>query len=315
MHATALICTRNREKDLLQALQSIALQSRTFREIIIIDSSDQSLRESEQFNNFFVSKNFGSTRLIYRHTEPGLTRQRNIGIALNTSDIINFFDDDVILERKYLEKVLEIFESNAHYMGGMVNLKNIKKKPWYFYFFRRLFMLQSDNRSGKFTLSGFPAHSYIPSNLSIKNKKNIIPVTVLNGCAAYKKEVFADYLFDENLEDYGFMEDCDFSYRVSRKYKLFYYNQSLLEHFESRAGRSKQEILRRMYVRNYRYLFFKNFYKKNKLKIIFFYWSLLGLFLESFLRKRFWEIKSYKTGLKDRVNIKYHDKKMGLNRE
>ena len=40
------------------------------------------------------------------------------------------------------------------------------------------------------------------------------------GNTSYLREVFEEFFFDEEFDGYAPMEDIDFSYRVSRKYKL-----------------------------------------------------------------------------------------------
>jgi len=78
----------------------------------------------------------------------------------------------------------------------------------------------TDSGKGKLKLSGFPAH---------RDDNKLAFVKVLpGGCTAYLKEVFSRYLFDENLTEYAYMEDMDFSYRVSKKYRLLYQPEAKL---------------------------------------------------------------------------------------
>ena len=99
---SVIICTRNRLKDLLVALQSICMQTVLPDEIIIVDSSDIAISK----------ENFPKINLIYKHTSPGLTKQRNEAIDLASGEILYFFDDDVELEPNYIEEMQKIFEKN-----------------------------------------------------------------------------------------------------------------------------------------------------------------------------------------------------------
>ena len=123
-------------------------------------------------------------------------------------------------------------------------------------------------------------------------------VQVLGGCCmAYRSWVFKKHLFDEALERYAYMEDCDFSRRVSYDYPLFFNPEAKLRHLGSPVARDKVIDNRAMYIKNYRYLFFKNFYPKNKWKIVAYWWSIVGLFVQALVMWNMDYIKGYWKGL------------------
>ena len=39
---------------------------------------------------------------------------------------------------------------------------------------------------------------------------------------AFRRNVLDEFRFDEQFKGYSFMEDCDISYGVSRKYKVMF---------------------------------------------------------------------------------------------
>ncbi|KKP27057.1 MAG: hypothetical protein UR12_C0033G0012 [candidate division TM6 bacterium GW2011_GWF2_30_66] len=287
-----IICTRNRPKDIIQALNSLEKQTELPNEIIIVDSSDKQLLNFPDFINNFSATKFPQTNLIYKHTKPGLTYQRNIGIKFATSEVVHFFDDDVVLENNYLEEMNKIFIEHPEYSGGMGDIENIPaNKKSFNLLLRKIFMLQRIYSSGKFTLSGMPQHPYGTNKFK--------PVQVLGGCLmAYRKPVFEKHLFDENLKRYCYMEDCDFSARVSFEHKLFYNPKAKLKHFHSELARDRVEENRAMYIKNYSYLFFKNFYPKNKFKIFAYIWTITGLFSEGLIYRNMAYLRGYFKGLK-----------------
>ena len=158
MKASIIICTRNRLHDLITLFSSLAQQTEKPHEIIIIDSSDIQLAENGVFQNIVHAL---PGTCIYKHTKPGLTYQRNIGIACATGDIIYFFDDDVVLEPRYVEYMNAIFQKYPEYAGGMGTIKNI---PAYHYSWHRMvrcfFLLQLDYASGMFILSVMLTYAY-----------------------------------------------------------------------------------------------------------------------------------------------------------
>jgi len=290
---SVIICTRNRIADIVPCLESLIIQTAVPEEIIIVDSSDRSLQEYVEFKALFNEHRFPSTQLKYIHTSPGLTYQRNRGIELCASDIVHFLDDDVILTSHYLASMRMVFEEYPEYAGGMGTITNVPvpaRLNWH-RILRYIFLLQRDYASGNFTLSGMPTHAY-----GTKKLKN---VQVLGGCCmAYRSWVFKDHRFDEQLKRYGFMEDCDFSRRVSYDFPLFYNPGARLAHNPSISNRDGIIDNRAMYIKNYRYLFYKNVYPRNRLKILAFWWTIVGLFIEALLARNLLYLKGYWQGLR-----------------
>ena len=103
--------------------------------------------------------------------------------------------------------------------------------------------------------------------------------------------------FDENLVRYAYMEDCDISWRVAQDGPLFYQPKAQLAHNNSPLARDAAVANRAMFVRNYRYLYFKNTYPKNKLLLLAHWWTLFGLFVYALLARDKDSIKGYAQAL------------------
>ncbi len=289
--SSIIICTRNRSEEINKLLISITKQSVQPTELIVIDSSDQSLIANIDFVHTFDASYFAQTKLVYKHTKPGLTYQRNVGISFASSDIIYFLDDDVLLADDYLEQMNRVFVNNPSYAGGMSAIANMYPKRYdLFRFIRIFFLLQRDYASGYFTLSGMPTHPYGTSKFTL--------VEVLNGCGVYRASVCKKHQFDEQLKGYAYMEDCDFSRRVSYEHLLFYNPAAKLFHYNSPVSRDNVKDNRAMYIHNYSYLFFKNVYPRNRAKLLAYCWSVLGLFFEAILLRNKDYICGYMKGLK-----------------
>jgi glucosyl-dolichyl phosphate glucuronosyltransferase len=290
--SSAIICTRNRLNDLVRMLNSLHQQTSQPDELIIIDSGDKKLINDPSFLALFNEKFFAQTQLIYKHTKPGLTHQRNVGISCAQKDIIYFFDDDVVLDKDYLKQMNFAFLKNPQAAGGMGTITNIPNKNIDIYrFLHSFFLLQKDYASGNFTFSGMPTHVYGTSTFK--------PVQVLGGCCmAYRRNILKKYQFDEKLYGYAYMEDCDLSRRVSYEAPLFYNPAATLQHFNSPISRDAIQENRAMFIHNYSYLFFKNFYSRNRLKIIPYCWSIVGLFAEALLLRNKAYLQGYFQGLK-----------------
>jgi glycosyltransferase involved in cell wall biosynthesis len=275
---SVVIPTRNRLVDICAMLRTIHAQTVIPAEIIIIDSSDELLIANEEFKAIFSRDIFIHTTLVYEHTPlRGITVQRNRGIRLVTQPITHFMDDDMLLAPDYLERMHEVFDAYSYYAGGMGTLSVSVPQKSFNGLLRRIFLLQRIYASGHFTPSGMPTHPY--------GRKDFLDVTVLNGCASYRTYVFKEYQCDESLGVYAYMEDCDLSKRVSSQYRLFFNPQAHLDHTISTHNRLDIVENRAVFIRNYTYLFFKNFYPERKIRICAYAWSILGLFLEALIAR------------------------------
>lgn len=285
LYASVIICTRNRKNDLMICLDSLARQTERSFELIIVDSSDVPLQHDITFNKTIQR---GGFNFMYVHTEPGLTLQRNKGISLAHGDILYFFDDDVQLEPDYLAVMKKTFKRFPQYIGGMGSIINMQQPmPLLWRLFHQCFFLQRDYASGRFTLSGMPTHAY--------GNQVMTPVTVLGGCCmAFRKELLKKHCFDEQLQRYAYMEDADISWRASQEGLFFYQPLACLYHYASPVARDSAIENRAMFIRNYRYLFFKNVYPKNRLRIIAYWWTIIGLYLKALLLRDSASLKGYR---------------------
>ena len=126
-------------------------------------------------------------------------------------------------------------------------------------------------------MSGFPEH---------RNDNKLALVEVLTGCCmVYSRDVFSKYSFDETFSGYSYLEDVDFSYRVSKEFILVYQPYAKLKHFSTTFIKCDSQYLRKMMIRNHFYIFKKNI-PKDIPHIFAFIISIIGLFLgNAFLLK------------------------------
>lgn len=280
MKHSLIICTRNRRFDLFKCLISIASLSKKPDEITIVDSSDYSIFEESPIKTLLQSQSLAVIPLQLIRSKPGLTVQRNIAVQKSTGDVIHFIDDDTVLDVHYLASMAEIFEKCPDYAGGMGNVTNVSSyKLSLNRLFRLIFLLPRDYASGKTTLSGLPTFRY---GLA---KFNEIEST--GGCCmSFKRDILLKYPFEEKFPRYGALEDVELSYRISRKYKLFYNPAAQLQHFQSPAARHTLKDHTHMYVEHYSHHFFKNIYPYARYKVLFYCWSILGILLNAILWER-----------------------------
>jgi GT2 family glycosyltransferase len=269
--ASVIICTKDREEDLLECVESITAQSLLPEELLIVDAG----RENEIKTKLEEKLKKTGIQLKYIRTEPGLTCQRNIGVKNSRGDVVFFFDDDVILDKDYLKNALALYcssDGNGEIGGVSGKMVNVKPPKLLVRIFRRIFLLSPYGMLPP----GFFDHTLFPKE---GNK-----VRIFSGCnMSYRKEVFNDFKFDENLKGYAFMEDVDFSFRVSQNYTLIQIPDATLIHNFAPASRDGLKERIEMEVSNTSYLFKKNMPKGLKTDVLF-AWSRLGVFFWALLK-------------------------------
>jgi GT2 family glycosyltransferase len=248
----AIICTRNRKNDLERCLSSLNCQRTSIDELVIVDSSDEAKR-LKTTHEAGVSDGISPVYII---STPGLPLQRNKGVAalISNPEIICFFDDDVELDSGYIERIVIAFASDAskEIIGMCGNALNERRRSIFDRILRRFFMI-TDNTNGIVLPSGDVGHVFEPMH--------DMTVAVLSGCnMCFRSSIFFrnGLRFDENLNDYAFLEDQDFSMRASREGTLLQLVDAKLIHHQSTISRPDKSRLFETYIVNSFYLLRKN---------------------------------------------------------
>lgn len=223
MFISCIIATKDRHDEVTALIKSIGSQTSSINEIIIVDSSDKVNYSLDYY------KSLKSNQCLIKYIKceiQGLTLQRNVGLK-NLDPAVNyvfFFDDDLTLDKDYTKEIVTMLEQNKH-IGGVSG-----------------YLLKDGNRSYK-----------------KPDGKEIISTKSLYGCnMCYRYEVIKDMGFDEKLKFYAWMEDWDFSFRVSRKAELAFYTGALAFHNQVPKGRVNNKKLGFMLIANRHYLHKKN---------------------------------------------------------
>jgi len=247
---SAIICTRNRPDDLAACLCSVGTQTRRPDQVVVVDASDD-----DRTRSIVRAWTAGGpiADVQYLRAAPGLTRQRNVGIAVATGDVVMFLDDDVVLEPVYVARIAELFACDPALGGaqGVIATTALHGRRRLVNLFRRLFLMNSLGGSGGVKRSGFAAYDAWP--------RTVRPVTSLVGCnMSYRRSVFARFRFDEWFDGYGLGEDQDFSYRVGRVHRLVQTPHARLEHRLSPVERARAAALHEMAAVNHVYFVRRN---------------------------------------------------------
>ena len=243
---SVIICTKNRIEDTIKCINSILIQTRLPDEVVIVDSSDTEELKS-RLDSF---RNSNGITFKYIYAEANLTKARNIGIDNSVGDIIMFLDDDVILEKEYVENIMDVFDGDSEgKVGGVIGETVTEKQANNFV--KRLLRLGNQilvtmffllkYGDGGFRLSG------IPTVIRSGSVDKVTNIEYLTGCnMTFRREVINEFRFDEKSPHW---EDDDIAYRVSRRYQNIYtpfaklvHNATPLGGYGHRPDRMKKEI-------------------------------------------------------------------------
>ena len=262
-----VVCTRDRPDLLATCLESLRSQTRRPEEILVVDASAAPARDAIDR----LARSMPGCRVALIGSPPGLPRQRNLGARATTGSVVVYLDDDVVPEPGYLAAVARTFEDDGSGQIGGVGGAQVPdptpREPWLRRVACRLFLLDTYGR-GIVKRSGRPDHAFSP--------RERMEVECLSGCnMAYRREVLDALSFDERLDGYALGEDLQFSYRVSRRWKLVLTPEARLDHRHTGGGRPARDEHQAMAIFN-RYLFFREHVARGPADWIVYAWSSIG---------------------------------------
>ncbi|WP_297090423.1 glycosyltransferase family 2 protein [Thermococcus sp.] len=289
MSVSVIISTLyKRPREFKECLESIIEQTVRPTEVIIINGSFDGSWEKmrEEFEDIF--KKMRDAGIAVKHIPlPGasLPHARNTGAKLGKGEILLFLDDDVVLERDYIENLIKVYEKYSNAMGVQGFITNRIRPNNLLIRFGFLKFLWWLLQRGYYEVD---VHKQLPSIFEVLPHRvtKVIGRESFSGTnMSYRREVFKTLEFDERLKRYAIGEDKDFSYRVHKLFpgSLYQTPHARLVHQEAPAGRlpSKQfETMKQVY---HLYLFYKLFEQNPKNKIIYILGRIGDLLLHSIL--------------------------------
>jgi len=239
-----VVATKDRPKDIRTMLQSLESQSCRPNQVVIVDSGSQPMNSIvEEFQSLVIK--------YVRYDRPSASAQRNAGIeAVNEGiELIGFLDDDVVLEFGAVESILRFWRDAAEDVGGCAfNLKNFKRTD--------MERLKHSSLARLLGLYSPEKGVVMPSGWQtmIGTVQETTYVQWLPSTAAvWRRSVIERFRFEEYFGGYSYLEDLDFSYGVSRQYKLAVVADAAFFHYHSSAGRidrykfGKIEVVNRLF--------------------------------------------------------------------
>lgn len=240
MFVSIVICTYRRPQHLACVLEHLNAQSYKQIEVIVVDGAGPAAYEKSREAATSLAPDI-DVKVIA--SPKGLTRQRNRGLQIARGDLICLFDDDVTFEPDFIAKIVEIFERpDMHDLGGLsgYDIRNYPAQIDRRWRLRRLFRTIPSLRPGDIDRLG----SSVPVSF-MQPFSGYKPVGFFYGfCMIYRAKAIEGMQFDEVLPTYG-GEDRDFSFRVSKNWRLMICGDLHLQHFQT--VQSRDSGIQRMY--------------------------------------------------------------------
>ena len=268
-----------RPASLIRLLDSINNQINYPNEIIIVDGS------TDNETKFQLSKKrYKNLKYIKVNEENrGLTLQRNFGLnqVSESSEIICFLDDDIVLQEEYFENLMATYQlkTDAIAVGGYIIGETVwttsRKKVGYHEFefdgykrklgqrnlLRKRLGLLSDKPPGF-----MPEFSHGLSTGFLPPSGKIYKVEFfMGGVSSYRKNLFQKISFSSYFEGYGLYEDMDFCLRASKIGKLYVNTAAKVLHYHEESGRPDYYKYGKMVIENGFYVW-KIKYPKSNIK-------------------------------------------------
>lgn len=232
---SVVICTYNRRDAVQSFLDSLAEQGFPVPRLVIVDASpgdetEQMIRRYPRLEqlaeSFFYFRVRGSLR--------GLTRQRNFSLHWIGTELVVFFDDDVVLLSNCLREMKAVHRSLGEKVVGVgATIENEPKNIPLFWRTRRALGIVSTLRPGSYCRSGFA----VPWNF-LPPTDEWVEGEWLRGCAMMWKTRPARIVgFNSDFTGSSIGEDVDFSLRMSDRGKLIVAGKARILHFPDRGGR------------------------------------------------------------------------------
>jgi cellulose synthase/poly-beta-1,6-N-acetylglucosamine synthase-like glycosyltransferase len=256
LKASVVIPTYYRSYDLSCLFESLLEQLVKPEEVLVIDDTPTT-EIKDMCEKYVVEFCKVGVALIYvkNHRERSIPIARNIGAKMAKGDIVLFIDSDIKLYPDYIKKVLNVFKKYPKALGvGSWRHFNrqIPKGIRYHSFqtLQKLFFLYHQSRN-----------SCKASEYPIVLSKTIYCEWLMGETMSFRRSVFNEFQFDENLKGYALGEDFLFSNSIHQRYpeSLLLTPDAMATHSYSSEARMDEMKFATMKRINSKYLLTKLF--------------------------------------------------------
>jgi GT2 family glycosyltransferase len=266
MRISIIIPTKDRPYKIKRLLNQLYNNKFFFNEILIIDSSNA---DNKKKLTFIIKQANLNIKLI--NSRPSISLQRNKGLKSmkKNNTFFMLLDDDIVFKKNSFVEMKKFINKNEKlYIGYGFNLiskinygflESTKRKK----FIEKLGIYNTN--IGKIVPSGWQT--------KINNVKKNQEVEWLSTQAVIYANNNKKINFDNFFKGYSYLEDLDYSYRMSNFGKLIVVKKAMYYH-NNNIERKSFSFGQKEFINRY------HFIKKNKIYTKYFF---LGAFIKTFL--------------------------------
>jgi GT2 family glycosyltransferase len=231
---SVVVCTYKRPASVRRFLEAFAQQRAPVERLVLVDASpddatEQTVREHPDLARLARGVVYG------RVTGPlaGLTRQRNFAMRWVDTDLVAFFDDDIVLGPDCCAEMERVHRARPDAVGVAAVLENERRVPGALWRVRRMLGIVPTLQPGRYCRSG------------MSTPWDFLPVTTapvagdwLPGCAMmWRTAVVREIGFNERFAGYANGEDLEFSLAAGAHGALLVAGGARALHLHESAGR------------------------------------------------------------------------------
>lgn len=251
---SGIIPTYNRFSMVIRILEAIAGLPDQPGEVVVVDGHPSG-DLSDKLRDWAQGKRL-TFDLVYVHSKPGLTVQRNAGIDASSREFLYYFDDDCVPQPGYFSSMRRVFVEDREKRIGVVGacITNEMDHPIAGRWRLRLKLGLVDPNIGP--MRYYRSCTSLPRGL-MKLFSGVIDVDIVaGGASAWRRDVFRTERFSEYFQGYSQGEDVEMSLRAARRWKLVCCGDARILHLHASGGRPLHFARGRMDVVN-RYFIWK----------------------------------------------------------
>lgn len=243
-YVSFVVATKDRPGELRRLLESLRDQGEPSGQIAVVDASAQPVLE--------VCEGFPDLNVNYLRAEvASAARQRNQGVPHvdPRASFIGFLDDDAVLAEGALDAMMRFWQNAPpDVAGASFNLANAGPMEA-----AGLKDMRITERLGLYgRTEGSVAPSGFHRRLGTVGQTIIVEWLPTTACI-WRAHILREHQFDPWFEGCSYVEDLDFSYGISRHYRLAVVADARFYHLPSPSGRphgfefGKTEVRNRLY--------------------------------------------------------------------
>lgn len=221
---SVIIPTKNRSADLARTIETLLQQTVQPLELIVVDQSPEAT---------FTRQISIPIVCIHDPTLSGASVARNVAMDRARGDIWLFLDDDVLLERNFIEEVLKVYGPGVTGVSGIVT--NYSKPPLKQHLWEIIFQIGPfrDDRQRVYRVAG-----------QLSDSGPIRVQQFGGGLMSFRASAIRNHRFDANLTGASPGEDIDICAGLPRDSLLLIAPKARLIHKRSTESRDSAHWIR-----------------------------------------------------------------------